>query len=68
MFGDGAYGIRDWHDLLLTAEIVPIDSYNPRNADDPPNIEYRTEDCITKHNEEIKLTQSMLEETYNCWI
>ena len=28
-------------------------------------IEYRVEDCITEHSEDIQLKQSILDETYN---
>jgi hypothetical protein len=39
--------------------------YNPRNTDDPLNIEYRVEDRIKKYSDEIQLKQSILDETYN---
>ena len=29
MIGDSAYDTLDWHDLLLTAGVVPIAPYNP---------------------------------------
>ncbi len=65
MLGDSAYDTLDWHDLLLTAGVVPIAPYNPRNTDDPLNIKYRVEDRIEKHSDEIQLKQSILDETYN---
>jgi len=43
MLGDSAYDI-DWHDQLLAARVVPVTPYNPRNTDDPKNIEYKVED------------------------
>jgi Transposase DDE domain. len=64
--GDGAYDILDWHDHLLAAGIVPVAPYNPRNTDDPLDIEYRVEDRITEHSEGVQLKQSTLDETYNC--
>jgi len=65
MLGDSAYDILDWHDHLLAAGVVPIAPYNPRNTDDPLDIEYRVEDRITEHSEEVLLKQSILDETYN---
>ena len=65
MVGDSAYDTLDWHDFLLTAGVVPIAPYNPRNTDDPLNIEYRVEDRIDEHSEDVQLKQSMLDETYN---
>jgi hypothetical protein len=44
---------------------VPIAPYNPRNTDDPKDIEYRIEDRIEEHSEDVQLKQSILEETYN---
>jgi hypothetical protein len=65
MLGDSAYDILDWHDHLLTAGVVPVAPYNPRNTDDPLDIEYRVEDRIDEHGEDVQLKQSALEKTYN---
>jgi hypothetical protein len=65
MLGDSAYDTLDWHDLLLAAGVVPVAPYNPRNTDEPLDIEYRVEDRIEKHSDEIQLKQSILDETYN---
>jgi hypothetical protein len=65
MLGDSAYDTLDWHDHLLEAGVVPIAPYNPRNTDDPLDIEYRVEDRIEKHSEDIQLKRSVLDETYN---
>lgn len=65
MIGDSAYDTLDWHDYLLTAGVVPIAPYNPRNTDDPLDIEYRVEDRIDEHSEDVQLKQSTLDETYN---
>ena len=65
MIGDSAYDTLDWHDLLLTAGVVPIAPYNPRNTDNPLDIEYRVEDRIEKHSNDVQLNQSVLDETYN---
>jgi hypothetical protein len=65
MLGDSAYDILNWHDYLLAAGVVPIAPYNPRNTDDPLDIEYRVEDHITEHSEDVQLKQSILDETYN---
>ncbi len=65
VLGDSAYDILDWHDHLLAAGVVPIAPYNPRNTDDPKDIEYRVEDRIGGHSEDVQLKQSILDETYN---
>jgi hypothetical protein len=65
MLGDSAYDILNWHDYLLAAGVVPIAPYNPRNTDDPLDIEYRVEDRIDEHSEDVQLKQSILDETYN---
>ena len=65
MIGDSAYDTLDWHDYLLTAGVVPIAPHNPRNTDDPKDIEYRVEDRIEGHSEDVQLKQSTLDKTYN---
>ena len=65
MLGDSAYDILNWHDHLLAAGVVPVAPYNPRNTDDPKDIEYRVEDRIEEHSEEVQLKKSVLHETYN---
>ena len=44
---------------------MPIAPYNPRNTDDPLDIEYRVEDRIENHSEDVQLKRSVLDETYN---
>ena len=65
MLGDSAYDVLDWHDHLLAAGVVPVAPYNPRNTDDPLDIEYRVEDRIEEHSKDVRLEQSILDETYN---
>lgn len=65
MIGDSAYDTLDWHDHLLETGVVPIAPYNPRNTDDPLDIEYRVEDRIEHHTEDVHLKQSVLDGTYN---
>lgn len=65
MPGDADYDILDWHDHLLAAGVVSVTPHNPRNTDDPLDIEYRIEDRIGNHDESIQLEQSVLDETYN---
>ena len=65
MIGDSAYDTLEWHDYLLDAGVVPVAPYNPRNTDEPLDIEYRVEDQIEEHSEDLQLKQSVLEETYN---
>ncbi|GGJ13479.1 hypothetical protein GCM10008995_24190 [Halobellus salinus] len=65
MVGDSAYDTLDWHDHLLAAGVVPVAPYNARNTDDPKDIEYRVEDRIEQHSEDVQLKQSTLDGTYN---
>jgi hypothetical protein len=63
--GDSASDTLDWHDHLLAAGVVPVAPYNARNTDDPKDIEYRVEDRIREHSEDVQLTQLIFEGTYN---
>jgi len=65
MLGDSAYDILDWYEPLLAAGVVPVAPYNPRNTDDPKDIEYRVVNRIEEHNEDVQLKQSILDKTYN---
>ena len=44
---------------------MPIAPHNPRNTDDPLDIEYWVEDRIENHSEDVQLNRSLLDETYN---
>ncbi len=61
MVGDAAFETLDWHNDLIEEAVVSVVTYNPRNTDDPKDIEYRVEDCIDEHNEGLHLQKSMLE-------
>jgi len=63
--GDSTYDTLDWYDHLLAAGVVPVAPYNARNTDDPKDVEYRVEDLITEHSEDVQLKVSTLDETYN---
>jgi len=54
----------EWHDWLLEQSVVPISPHNPRNTDDPPDIEYRVEERITEYSDTVRLWQRQLDETY----
>lgn len=62
--GDSEFDMLDWHDWLLQQSIVPISPYNPRNIDDPLDIEYRVEERIKEHSDTVRLWQRQLDETY----
>jgi hypothetical protein len=62
--GDSEFDMLGWHDWLLEQSVVPISPYNPRNTDDPPDIEYRVEERIKEHSDTVRLWQRQLEETY----
>ena len=54
MIGDSAYDTLDWHDSCRQQVVVPIAPYNPRNTDDRKDIEYRVEDRIEGHSEDVQ--------------
>ncbi len=65
MVCDSAYDTLNWHDPCGQQVVVPVAPYNARNTDEPKDIEYRVEDRITEHSEDVQLNQSTLDETYN---
>lgn len=64
MIGDSAFDILNWHDMLLQQHVVPVAPYNQRNTADPLDIEYRVEDRVTNHFDEIGVSRTQLDETY----
>ena len=62
--GDSEFDMLGWHDWLLEQSVVPISPCNPRNTDDPPDIEYRVEERIKEHSDTVRLWQCQLDETY----
>jgi hypothetical protein len=64
MIGDSAFDILNWHDMLLQQHVVPVAPYNQRNTADPLDIEYRVEDRVTNHFDDIGVSQRQLDETY----
>ena len=65
MIGDSEFDMLEWHDRLLAQAVVPIAPYNPRNTNDPLDIDYRVEERIKEHSDTVRLWQKQLEETYS---
>ena len=65
MVGDSEFDMLEWHDHLLAQAVVPVAPYNPRNTDDPLEIEYRVEDQIKQHSDTVRLWRKQLDKTYN---
>jgi hypothetical protein len=65
MIGDSEFDMLEWHDRLLSQAVVPIAPYNPRNTNDPLDIDYRVEERIKEHSNTVRLRQKQLEETYS---
>jgi len=59
MLGDSTYDILEWHDSLLEVGIVPATTYNPRNTNYLLDVEFRVEDRIKEHSEEVQLKHSL---------
>jgi hypothetical protein len=64
MVGDSAYDILEWHDALVEEGVVPIAPYNPRNTDEPLEIDYRIEERIKSHSETVRMDADRLDKTY----
>ncbi len=64
MLGDSAFDMLNWHDDLIEEGVVPIAPYNERNTDDPYDIEYRIEQRIKEHSDNVGVWSKQLEETY----
>jgi hypothetical protein len=65
MVGDSEFDMLEWHDHLLMQAVVPVAPYDPRNTDDPLEIEYRVEDQIKQHSDTVRLWQKQLNKTYD---
>jgi hypothetical protein len=63
--GDAEFDMLAWHDDLLEAGVVPVAPYNPRNTNDPPDIEYRLQKRIKEHSDTVRVWEKQLNETYN---
>ena len=62
--GDSEFDMLEWHDWLLEQSVVPIAPYNPRNTNNPLDIDYRVEDQIKEYSDTVRLWQKQLEKTY----
>jgi RNA polymerase-binding transcription factor DksA len=64
MLGDAVFDMLAWHNDLAEENMVPIAPYNERNADDPYDIDHRTEQRIKEHSETVRVRSKQLKETY----
>ena len=53
MLGDSAFDMLNWHDALFDEVVVPIAPYNEQKIDDPYDIEYRIEQRIKEHSDNV---------------
>jgi len=65
MVGDSEFDMLNWHDHLLEQAVVPVAPYNPRNTDDPLEVDYRVEDRIKEHSDTVHLRRKTLNQTYS---
>ena len=63
--GDTEFDMLDWHDDLIEAGVVPVVPYNPRNTNDPPDIEYRIQKRIQEYSDTIRVWEKQLDDTYD---
>jgi hypothetical protein len=55
----------NWHDDLIEAGVVPVAPYNPRNTNDPPDIEYHHQKRIKEHSDTVQVWETKLDDTYD---
>jgi hypothetical protein len=53
MVGDSAYDTVNWNVRYGQQVVVSVDPYKPRNTDSPKDIEFRVEDRIKEHSEDV---------------
>lgn len=55
LLGDSGLDIVELQKQLIDEYVLPIITYNPRNADDPLDIKYRVEDLVQKRTDKVTL-------------
>lgn len=63
--GQKKFDMLDLHDDLIEAGVVPVAPYNPRNTNDPPDIEYRLQKRIKEHSDTVHVCEKQLDDTYD---
>ncbi len=64
LLGDSGLDIVEMQEQLIDEHVLPIISYNPRNADEPLDIKYRVEDLVRKRTDKVSLNKKELDRTF----
>jgi len=64
LLGDSGLDIVELQEQLMDDGVLPIIPYNPRNADEPLPIKYRSEDLIHQRTDKVSLNRRELDRTY----
>jgi len=64
LLGDSGLDIVELQAQLIDEHVLPIITYNPRNADNPLDIKYRVEDLVQKRTDKVTLNRKELDITY----
>ena len=64
LLGDSGLDIVELQEQLIDEHVLPIITYNPRNADNPLDIKYRVEDLVQKRTDKVTLNRKELDITY----
>jgi len=64
LLGDSGVDIVELQEQLMDEHVLPIITYNPRNADDPLDIKYRVEDLVHQRTDKVTFNRMELDKVY----
>jgi len=64
ILGDSGLDIVELQEQLMDEGVLPIIPYNPRNADNPLPIKYRSEDLVHQQTDKVTLNRKELDRVY----
>ena len=64
VLGDSGLDIVELQDQLIDEHVLPIITYNPRNADHPLDIKYRVEELVHQRTNKVTLNRKRLDTVY----
>jgi hypothetical protein len=64
LLGDSGVDIVGLQEQLINEHILPVITYNPRNADHPLDIKYRVEDIVHQRTDKVTLNRTDLDKVY----
>lgn len=64
LLGDAGFDIVELQEHLLDENVLPVFTYNPRNAGEPLDIHYRVEHLVQQRTENVKLDRKGLDKDF----